>query len=145
MDPLSLTASIIAVIGAADKAGKGLKELMALRHAPDILLQFNNEVADVQLILHTVESRHQNDNHTTINEHEHEHEHELMCNALEKVKKALLELEQLIAYSLTKVTSSGNTVDYIVWLRSKKKIQQVREKIRSAKNDLQLATSIMSS
>ena len=41
MDPLSLTAGIIAVTGVINEAGKGLKKLTALRHAPDALIQLD--------------------------------------------------------------------------------------------------------
>lgn len=38
MDPLSVTASIIAVIGAAQAASKSLEKLVALRNAPNELV-----------------------------------------------------------------------------------------------------------
>ena len=141
MDPLSLAASIIAVLGAVSRVGHGLKEISSLRHAPDALLQLENEVANMQLILHTVDPISRNDGSTNLNEHEYE----LVCNTLGRVKEALLGLERLIAYTLTKLTNAGNAIDHIAWLRSKNKIHRMKEKIRNAKNDLLLATSIISS
>lgn len=44
MDPLSLAANIIAVIGAASATAEGLKRIVRLRQAPEEALQFMNEV-----------------------------------------------------------------------------------------------------
>lgn len=44
MDPLSLTASIIAVIGAASATAQALEKLRSLRHAPQQILVVLNEV-----------------------------------------------------------------------------------------------------
>ena len=44
-EPLSMTASILAVVGAAEKTGKGLEKLRALHNAPDELEYVLNEVS----------------------------------------------------------------------------------------------------
>lgn len=43
-EPLSLAASILAILGAAEKTGKGLERLRALHNAPDELEYVLNEV-----------------------------------------------------------------------------------------------------
>jgi hypothetical protein len=48
-DPLSLTASILAVVGAAQAAAKGIRKIIALKNAPEQLLQIYNEVCGVTL------------------------------------------------------------------------------------------------
>ena len=93
----------------------------------------------MQLILSTFDTSHLLENTATTKENE------LVYSTCKRVKEALLALEQLIAYTLTKVTKAGSTVDYVAWLRAEKKISRVKEKVRSAKNDLLLATSITSS
>lgn len=45
MDPLSVTASLLAVLGAAGAAGRALQHISDLRHAPDQLLALTNEVS----------------------------------------------------------------------------------------------------
>ena len=55
-DPLSLVASIIAVVGVAETIGKTLSKVKLLRSAPDELLALNNEVADLTMTLRHVES-----------------------------------------------------------------------------------------
>lgn len=44
MDPLSLTASIIAVIGLASNISSALRSVYDLRHAPREILELANEV-----------------------------------------------------------------------------------------------------
>jgi hypothetical protein len=44
MDPLSVTASIIAVVTAAGQISKGLRSLYDLRHAPQEVIELANEV-----------------------------------------------------------------------------------------------------
>lgn len=44
MDPLSISASIITIIGTAMKVSHGLHSLYALRYAPQDILQLINEV-----------------------------------------------------------------------------------------------------
>jgi hypothetical protein len=46
MDPLSLTASIVAIIGATSQTSKLLRSVYDLRHAPQEMLELNNEVTE---------------------------------------------------------------------------------------------------
>ena len=45
MDPLSIGASILAILGAAATAGRTLEKLCSLRHAPDDLIALINEAS----------------------------------------------------------------------------------------------------
>ena len=45
MEPLSVAASVIAVLGAASAAGRGLQHVLALRNAPDQVIALINEVS----------------------------------------------------------------------------------------------------
>ena len=51
MDPLSLTASLIAVIGVGGNVAKSLKKVLAFRDAPKELLALNKEIIDFRLVL----------------------------------------------------------------------------------------------
>lgn len=48
-DPLSVTASIIAVAGLAKATAKGIDKIISKRHAPTLLLQLANEVHMLQI------------------------------------------------------------------------------------------------
>ncbi|KAF3107085.1 hypothetical protein TWF102_000923 [Orbilia oligospora] len=56
MDPLSVTASIIAIVTAAVQVSNGLAKLIALRGAPEIVMALQNEVSDLRLVVHSCES-----------------------------------------------------------------------------------------
>ncbi|KAH6722050.1 hypothetical protein BKA61DRAFT_166849 [Leptodontidium sp. MPI-SDFR-AT-0119] len=55
MDPLSLTASLIAVVGLASQTSKALRSLYNLRHAPREILELANEVSELQALLSLVQ------------------------------------------------------------------------------------------
>ena len=48
-DPLSLTASIIAVAGVVQTVAQGIRRIVALRHAPEQILQLSDEVLRLSL------------------------------------------------------------------------------------------------
>ncbi|KAF1951669.1 hypothetical protein CC80DRAFT_553045 [Byssothecium circinans] len=54
-EPLSITASILAVLGAAEKTGKGLERLRTLHNAPDELQYVLNEISDMRIVLRSVQ------------------------------------------------------------------------------------------
>ena len=47
MDPLSLTASIVAIIGVGGQAAKAIKKLASVRGAPASILALHNELSDL--------------------------------------------------------------------------------------------------
>lgn len=51
MDPLSLTASIITIVGLAGNVGTGLEMLYRLRKALDKVLTLLNEISDFRAVL----------------------------------------------------------------------------------------------
>ena len=55
MDPLSLTASIIAVLGAGGVVAKGIRKLICLRDIPTSFLQLNNELSNLQSVIAAVQ------------------------------------------------------------------------------------------
>lgn len=54
MSSFSLTASIPAIVGVGTTVGKALKRISS-RGIPDILLQLNNEVSDLQYVVQAVD------------------------------------------------------------------------------------------
>jgi len=55
-EPLSIVASFIAVIGAAEGVAKTLRETRNLTTAPDEILDLANEVSDFPIVLQSIES-----------------------------------------------------------------------------------------
>jgi hypothetical protein len=56
MDPLSVAASVIAVIGAANTAVKSIEKAISLRHAPSEIHALVNEVEDLRALLEDIDS-----------------------------------------------------------------------------------------
>ena len=55
-DPLSIIASVIAVLGAAESAGKALNRIRDMTNAPDEILALSNEISDLTVVLKHVET-----------------------------------------------------------------------------------------
>ena len=55
MDPLFLTASIIAIAGAGGGAAKAVRKLASLKDAPHLLLALNNEISDLNVVVLAVQ------------------------------------------------------------------------------------------
>lgn len=142
MDPLSVTASILAVIGTAGVVGKGLTKIVALRHAPDILLGLKNEVADLYCVVQGVD--HLIRQHT---ETARAIPIANLCRALEKASMTLFGLEDIIENDLSTVRARDGEIklDRYAWLRSASKVQKMRDQIRADRVDLAAALSLLSS
>ena len=138
MDPLSLTASIIAIIGGGSTVGKGLKKILSTRHLPDILLQLNNEVTDLQYIVQDINDLLQQQAQKPLPSYTS------LISALKFSKQTLLALESLIAYEITTVDSHRQTrIDWISWLRVEPKIKRLKEDIRTDRVRLSSALSLL--
>jgi hypothetical protein len=136
MDPLSITASSIAILGAITGTGKGIGKLVSLRHAPAELQALSNEVEAFRSLLVIVQSsiRHFQGSEA------YEECGEALCGLLAEAKEAALELQSKIEYQLRRgveVDQHGfPKVSRMTWLRSAGKIEDLRVKIRNARGNL---------
>ena len=130
MDPVSVTASVIAILGTGGVIAKGLGKIRRLKNAPTILLQLNNEVADLHLLVQAVDELCR---HSTLSP---PLQRDLVYNNLERTRNALLELEQLIEYTLSKETNSGSQINRMGWIGSLHRIKEVKDTLRAARDDL---------
>ena len=144
MDPLSITASCIAVVGAGASAVKGLKKLRDLKRVPDILLSIINEVADLTLVVQDIRSTFQihqdlfsmNISQTSI----------LVINQLlDRAQTTLLELEQVIHYRLLSPPKGGKEPIFSrsAWLFEEQRVQRLQSKLRATRLDLATRFSAM--
>ena len=139
MDPLSLTASIIAIVGGGNTVGKGLKKILSASHLPDILLQLNNEVTDLQYTVQDINDLLQLQTQKPLSSYAS------LTSALKFSKQTLLVLESLIAYELTTVDSRNRQtrIDWISWLRVEPKIKRLKEDIRADRVRLSSALTLL--
>lgn len=50
-EPISIAASVVTLVKTSRMVGSGITKLLALKHAPDILLALNNEVVDLEYLV----------------------------------------------------------------------------------------------
>ena len=141
MDPLSFTASLLTVIGTAGVIGNGLKRIVALRHAPEILLLLNDEVAGLYCVVQAVDF--------LIRQHAglaHDGPMSNLCMALEKSEATLFKLEDFIRDKLTIEGRDGEVkLNHHVWLFSESKVRSLKEQIRADRIELSSALSLLAS
>ena len=147
MDPLSITASILTVVGAGSTIGKGLKKIISARRLPDILLQLNNEVTDLQWVVQDVDDLLRQQRQVTQEDRGLLPSHTSLTSALIYIKRTLLALESLIAYELTIVDSRDGIprLDRIAWLRVESKATRLKDDIRTDRVRLSTALSLLTS
>ena len=138
-DPLSITASILTLLSAAGAVGKFLEKVIALKHAPDVLLALNNDIVDLRHVTQNVDDLLQ-EPCGIIDSRPHSH----LRDSLERTKRTLSSLEHLVSYKLTAFGSNNGRLrlDRSVWLRAEPKIEELRKQIRADKDDLCLALAL---
>ena len=129
-DPLSVTASIIAVVGAADAATKGLRRLKAAKDAPEGLQDLMLDVAQLEMVLNCVKSSVLSSDSPPIE----------LATLLGEAGSKLLELQSLIEYSLTKAGASDK-VDRWQWLRKGNEVERLRNQLGTIRLNLVALTS----
>ena len=86
-DPLSITASIIAVVGAAEGVGKTINKIRSFREAPNELLSLINEISDLRIVLGDIQGNlSQNASSISLQREQSEH----MSTLLNRAKEQLL-------------------------------------------------------
>lgn len=130
MEPLSLTASVIAIVGAGGSICKGLKKLASLRHAKRDLLILQDDVSELQSYVEDV-SEVVSELESMINRPSYQR----VGTALQRAKSALLELEKLIVYNLTTIPDSNGEVDIdpSAWFMNQSAIRSWRAEILDRK------------
>ena len=129
-DPLSVTASIIAVVGAADAVAKGLRRLKAAKDAPKGLKDLVLDVAQLEMVLNCVKSVVLTAGSPPIE----------LATLIGEAGSKLLELKSLIEYTLTKAGVSEK-VDRWQWLRKGNEVERLRNQLSTIRLNLVALTS----
>lgn len=140
MEPLSLTASVIAIVGACGSIGKGLKKLASRRHAERDLLILQDDVSELQSYVEDVSE--------VVSELEkmtNRPSYQRVGTALERAKSTLLKLEQLVVYDLTTIPDSNGKVDIdpSAWFTNQPVIRSSRAEILDRKLSLMAALGLL--
>lgn len=129
-DPLSITASIITVVGAANAVAKGLRRLKAAKDAPEGLQDLILDVAQIEMVLNGVKSAVLSSGSPSIE----------LATLIEEAGSKLLELRSLIEYTLKKAGGSDK-VDRWQWLRKGNEVERLRNQLGTIRLNLVALTS----
>ena len=142
-----MTAGILAVIGAGSTVRKGLKKIISARRLPDILLQLNNEVTDLQYVVQDVDDLLRQRSQSTGEDKCPLSSHVSLTSALQHAKATLLALESLTLNELTTVDNlDGRTkMNRITWLRVESKVKSLKDDVRTDRVRLSSALSLLAS
>ncbi|KAI0410478.1 ankyrin repeat-containing domain protein [Xylaria grammica] len=146
MDPLSLTASIIAVITAAGQISKGLRSLYELRHAPQEVLALANEVNELQALLYLVQKATSNVSTSDLAAEDQL----ILKRLLNSAKEPLEELDGLIAVCIRKADTGNvesgicSNISFTAWMRSRKSVGALKKRLVRAHRNISIALTALS-
>ena len=137
MDPLSATASILTVIGAAGALVKGFKKVVDLGHAKAELSSLLKELAGLEIVIRLVENA-----KLTLQERENPGWQTRQTvpgldELLSMAKASVLKLKELVYNDLTRLSSSGNVkIDKFRWIKDKSLLSPIQQDIQSVRGNL---------
>lgn len=132
MDPLSFTASLLAVIGSAVTVAKNIDQLRrSLRDASEEFCQLLNELSDLQVVLRAINL--ECTDHYTVPSEWH--------GMFIRSKNKLIELDALIQRCLRGNCDEGRRAKVLKlrWLKEKEKIMRIRDDLRETRQNLAIA------
>ncbi|KAJ4371530.1 hypothetical protein N0V83_004749 [Neocucurbitaria cava] len=143
MDPLSITASVLAIIGASEKTVKGLAKLRSFKHAVAEFSALINEVQDLRLVLANV----------AVQNHQLEQNPDdgpvlALRSLLKRAEKQVQELEEYIQYDLSKPgidEPGGIRVKRRSWVLHQEKLATIQQGIKTSRLNLATAIGIVTS
>ena len=142
MDPLSISASVITLIGAGGTLSTLIRKCIGLKNAPNVLRALNDEVSELQSTTNDVDELLRT---TTLDPDDRPPES--LVRSLSRVKSILLELQRCISYELTTVTADGESIrlDKSVYLWTERRLHELKDEIHASKIALASALSLFAS
>ena len=144
MDPLSITASFIAIVGVSGHAAGAIRKLAAIKEAPDIALALSNEISDLHLVITAVRDALQRQRAITLPRSavgSHTSVTSLLQNALDKAQ----EMEALYNSLTTGLPRASDPLKFstIRWLRRQSKVRKMLEDLKAIRLKLSGAVEIL--
>ena len=130
-DPLSITTSIIAVIGAAETVGKTLNRIRDMTNAPDEILALSNEISDLTVVLKHVETYATAADRAVTSPEHLEH----ISVLAKRAQSRLSQLEQIMHKHLSEPAAASwrSSLSRFRWACLKTKINGLRVDLRDIK------------
>ena len=139
MDPLSIAASIVGLIAAANQVAVGLNKLASLRGAPAAVLQLNNEVSDLRLVLSGAKPLLYKHDQIAASRGSGNPAVQL---SIERAKKRLADLESVV---LNRLMTRMGIIDRLGWLKEQDKIQAALVDLRTARLHITAMVGVVTS
>lgn len=146
MDPLSLTTSIFALIGAVDATVLTLRKLSSLRHLSATICALNNEVTELRILLQDVDlmllDRGQLSQQGLQMYQSQDPGLMGLVSSLQPARHHLEALDNLIR---TRLLRANGTFDRLSFLRSEKKAALLQSEIRASRMTISAALAVLTS
>ena len=135
MDPLSVIASCIAVIGACRTAVRALLKLNDLRRLPNVLSAIINETSDLTLIVQEIKLSFQSNYDTSMSSQTSVN---LIKELFDRAQIILLELDKIINYRLISLPRSNGEILFrrSAWLLEEHNVQRLQQRLRTVRLDI---------
>ena len=136
MDPISITASLLAVIHAAGVCVKGVRKLLSYRKAPDELDRFRMELEGLQALLESVK--------VFITQNGSIQFGELLHLPIKRAADLMVSVDKIL--SSPAFGFSGFSEDKkarLTWFRYRQRLMTLAEDIKATKTDLGLRLSLL--
>ena len=147
MDPLSVTASIITVIGVGGNIAKTIRRLASQKDAPQFVLALNNELADLNLVVLAIQDIYQKQqpNGRIRGPQDVDVDHSV-TSALTQARQTVTELQVLYdRISAPAPGQSGLGLRSKLWLLEPRKAKDVQESLRNIRLKLAAVLGILNS
>lgn len=140
MEPVSTAASLVTLTISLASVARGIRKVLALKGAPQILQQIDLELSEFRIIIAAIEEdRRQQEALLGVpspNQH-------LATAVSLRAKEAILDLEKVVAYRLLKTpTHNDPKIDYRSWLHTEKLVHEMRERLKQIRLDLLVAFNV---
>lgn len=141
MDPLSVTASVLTIVGIAMQVSKSLAKVRAIHYAPAELSSLINEVSDLRAIISQVASF-----SNQLEEEKFKGPVVALKSHLDRAIDQLRALDNLTNTKLLKIRSNGTTrISRLAWSRLSPDVDLMRRELRSNRVNIGTALGIVTS
>ena len=144
MDLLSLTASIIAIVGLSGYATRAIRRLAAIRGAPDIVLALSNEITDLHLVVTAIQDAFKKQQAVMLAPASRSSSDTSIMSSLRQALDKVQELEAMYNRIMPTARSASRSIKFskLTWLRllrEQSKLRQMLDDLKTTRLKLGLA------
>ena len=145
MDPLSIAASIVALIGAAESIAVGINKLASLKNAPASVLALNNELSDLRLVLAEIQPLLEKHYTATAGNGTLRVGFSGGSTVLLSIQRAKIKLVELEVIVRNRLMVRMGVVDKLSWAFEQEKILRAKDDLRTARLNITAALGVVTS